>query len=70
MTSIYVIYKIRSQEGVPVFAKLMEAYYSNEKAGLAARSYNEMLSHSEKTVGWVYWIQEVQIIDQLGTSPE
>jgi hypothetical protein len=70
MTSIFIIYKIRSQEGVPIFAKLMEAYYDNNKAGLAARSYNDMLSHSEKSVGWVYWIQETQIMDQLETSPE
>jgi len=65
MTSINVIYKIRSQEGVPILARLIEAFYDNDKAGKAAQFYNESMSMSEKHAGWVYSIQEVQIIDTL-----
>jgi hypothetical protein len=70
MTTIFVIYKIRSQQGVPVFARLVESFYSNERAGRALETYNTMLSSIEKEVGWVYWIGEVPIMDQLETSPE
>jgi hypothetical protein len=70
LTTIFVIYKIRNQQGVPVFARLVESFYSNERAGKAAETLNMMLSSIEKEVGWVYWIGEVPIMDQLETSPE
>jgi hypothetical protein len=70
MTTIFVIYKIRNQQGVPVFARLTEAFYNNERAGRALQTYNEMLSSIEKGVGWGYWLQEVPIMDQLETSPD
>lgn len=70
MTSIFVIYKVRNQQGVEILARLVEAFYDKEKAHNALVAYDSILSHSERGVGWSYHMEPVEIIDQLETSPE
>jgi hypothetical protein len=70
MTSIFVIYKIRYQQNIQIFARLIEAYYDKEKCQRAVIGYTNTLSTSEKNVGWGYWMEQTEIMDQLETSPE
>lgn len=69
LTTIFIIYKIRNQQGIEIFARLEEAYYNRDKALSSLVVRKAMLSSSEKGAGWDYEMDPVDIIDTLETSP-
>lgn len=63
MTSIFIIYKIRNQQGLEIFARLEEAYYSRDRALNSLVTRKAMLSASERGAGWDYEMDPVEIVD-------
>lgn len=65
MTSIFIIYKYRNAQGSPILARLVEAYYDKERAVRSTQANNDVLSPKEKSIGWEFNLQEVDILDAV-----